>query len=510
MADFIHDYLTRLEALADWRGVRLVADAYLRRDELDETVAAAAIRADVAIGNTGEAYRRFLILREVMKRELGIEPGPVVRDALSGTGEGETPQARKDDAVQATIPFAASDGHVSMPPLVVVTQFGESGHHGDANGMAATIREEVVSGLSRFGDLRVITDPRPFDALDGQDFDRMSGAYALGAGLRTSKEGVRLTVRLKRLEDLRIIWSESASTPDIEMVDTIDNIIAKTIGGVLPKINADLLRRPSNLPVDTIYRRYLVAREAAMTASSFADAQVAARNLESMIRQHPNFALPYLPLAYLYNTDFHCTRAGSSGEPEFARALELAKRALAVDRDLGHAYTVAGWCYLRRRSWLSARRHLEQGLERNPFHATRVMEVGYGFLFLGELDLAETLLDRCLLLNPAPHDGFFQDLGLLSLLRGDHDKAASFFELIAAPGVWELLFAAANCELGGFGNLEQARQAVAAIRRVWPEDRPMRTQDVLDWADLHLPLQVEQMRSRLLRGIGHALSRGEV
>ena len=402
IADNVRIHLARFEALGDWPSIRLIAEAYLQRDPLDEAVVVSAIKADLALGDTSGAHRRYELLHEEMKRELGVAPAATTLSALKERATGPTPVLTFAAPAKKTHSEVTEGNGPPTPPLVVVTQFTDLSP-GDGGGrFVATIREEVVSGLSRFGDLCVMTDPRPLDALNGQSFDSIAGAYALGAGIRVGRDGARLTVRLVRLDDERTIWSEQFVAPDIEMVDTIDNIIAKTVGGVLPKINADLLKRPSNLPIDSIYRRYLLARAAAKYASNHSEAISAARQLETMITNNPDFSLPYLPLAYLYNTDFNCTRARSSGPVEFSRALQLSKQAITVDRENAHAYSVTGWCYLRRRSWVSAQRTLEQALELNPFHATRVMEVGWGMMFLGDLDRAETLLNRCLLLNPTP------------------------------------------------------------------------------------------------------------
>ena len=496
IGDSVRKRLERLEALGEWDEVREIAEAYARRDSADEPVAAAGIRADAATGNTSAAHRRYLLLKDAMRRELGVDPGQAAREALGGPKSAVSAAGK----IAATVSPSAPSS-LAYPPLVVVAHFEEFDDQSSLRRLPSTIREEIVSGLSRFTDLRIITDPRPIDRLEVGPSEELLGAYGLGAGFRAGADGARLTVRLVRLGDGRTIWSEQFAAGGTSIVGTIDGIIAKTVGGVLPKINADLLSRPSHLPVDSTYWRYLVAREAAMTAPSFEAAGQAAQTLEALIRDHPDFALPYLPLAYLYNTDFHTMRAGAAGPDLFARALALAKRALAIDRNLAHAYTVAGWCYLRRRSWSTAKDHFEQALDRNFYHPTRVMEVAYGLLFLGDLERSEHLLNRCLLLNPTPHDGYFQDLGLLSMLNGDHDKAASYFELMAAETLWGLLYDAANAELGAFASVGKASAACDALRRVWPGERAFAMDDVIEWIASHHPFQVEETSTRFLRAV---------
>src|SRR5579875_1842646 len=68
------------ESRGDWAGARDLAEAYLARDRVNETVAACAIRADMALGNTGSAHRRFRALEAALQSELGVKPGAVARE----------------------------------------------------------------------------------------------------------------------------------------------------------------------------------------------------------------------------------------------------------------------------------------------------------------------------------------------------------------------------------------------------------------------------------------------
>ena len=490
----VHACLEQREALHDWGMVRAMAEAYLHRDPLDETVVAAAIRTDAAIGATSVAHRRFQVLQSALAREFGVAPGAAARSALATVGQ--------EPPAPPAAPVTVADG----PPLVIVATFEATTGGATDPILAATLREEVVSGLSRFRDLRVITDPRPLDMIGAELSADRADAYVLGASLRASAADARLTAQLVRVGDRNVIWSDRLAISNSEVVGAIDDIIAKVVGAVLPTINADLLRRASNLPADQTYQRYLLAREAAFSARTFPAAQAAAAELEEMVASFPTFALPYLPLAYLYNTDFGCTRAGSSGPEQRTRALDLAKRAMAVDRGHANGYTATGWSYLRRRQWEPARLLFEQALALNPFHATRVMEVGWGLMFLGEFERSRQLLDRCLLLNPAPEDGFFQDLGTLALVQGDHDRAAGYYELIAEPDLWGVVYMAMNARMGGAPHRDAAVKAHARIARIWPEHQPLDVDNIVEWIAEHHPFLLKDVEDRFLLGAHQTFS----
>ena len=497
----VHTQLERLELAGRWTEVIEVSEAYLRRDSLDETVAAAAIRADAATGNAAAAHRRFRILKEAMNREYGAAPGATAREALA---RAVATQASPPASLPQILPPDRLE--IDAPPLVIVAVFETGQADGEPARLVSILRDEVLAGLARFRDLRVVADPRPIDHLSEPLPNDLGVAYILGASLRAGRDGGRLTARLIRTRDRFVIWSESLEVPGLDVVETIDSIIARVVGAVLPKIDSDLVRNASLLPSSPIYERYLVARDLAAKARTHEEALAAARDLESLVAAKPSFALPYLPLAFLYNTDFWYTRAGSSSPDLKERALELAKTALALDRAHVHGYTICGWSYLRRRQWEPAKMYLDQAFSLNPFHPRRVMEVGYAYLFLGDTKKARTLLNRHLLLNPDPDDFYYMDLGLLSFVEGDLEKAANYLELIANPDIWALLYRSITTRVGD----PSFRLKVAAFRNrlamIWPADSPMTPDAVVAWVASHHPFQSRETEDRFLAAVRYILT----
>jgi DNA-binding SARP family transcriptional activator len=489
--------LDELEAGQSWSAVRQLAEAYLQRDPLDERVVAAAMRADAALGHSSAAFRRFQILQAALQREYGLAPGAQLREALASIGASESAVKDPPSGLARAAPPARAA--LARQPLVIVAAFEAAGASPQMPSLTRAIRDEVVSGLARFRDLRVITDPQPLESAPFEGVADQPGVYVLGAMFRSALEGVKVTVQLLRVSDRQVVWSDILVLPEPGVVETTEKIIAQVVGAVLPTINADLVQQ-AQMPPNAVYERYLVARDAAEGAASFDEAKAAAKELESIIAAEPSFVLPYLPLARLYNTDFGYTAALSSGEAEREQAFQLAKTALAEDRGHVHGYSVMGWCYLWRRQWDAARFHFDQAFALNPFHPDRVMETGSGYLFLGELERARGLLDRCLMLNPTPKDDFFMCLGFLELIRGDHARAASYFELIARPSMWVSIYGAINAGLGGMAAEAKAGVARKRLAEIWPKTRPMSEHAVMGWLDNHNPLRREEDRSRFLEG----------
>jgi DNA-binding SARP family transcriptional activator/tetratricopeptide (TPR) repeat protein len=488
--------LHQQEAAGSWAKVRDQAETCLRRMPVDEEVVAAAMRADIALGSNSSAHRRFEVLKAALARDYGVAPGAETAEVLQAaraTGPAPTAPGR------GGAPRTSVELPEHTPPLVVVAEFEDARLDARDRSIVQAIREEVVSGLSRFHDMCIITDPQPYSSATAETWAERGASYVLGASFRPDVDGLRQASRLLRISDRRVIWSDALTLPTRELAAAIDRTIAKVVGAVLPTIDSDLLAG-GLMPVDGAYQRYLSARAAAAGALSHAEARDAARELEELIEAYPSFALPYLPLARLYNTDFNYTRAWSSGVDEYARALELARTALSADRGHVHGYTVAGWSHLRRRDWDAAQAHFDQAVALNPFHADRVMEAGFGHIFLGRLDRARALLDRCLLLNPTPKDMFFMDLGLLELVGGDYERAGSYFALVARPTIWDQIYAAINSALGERLTAANANAAREAVNALWPEDRACTLEDQIAWLSRHNPFRDEEVMARFLDG----------
>jgi DNA-binding SARP family transcriptional activator/tetratricopeptide (TPR) repeat protein len=495
-----HRTLEATEARGAWTEVRDLAEAFLLRSPTDETVAAAAIRADMAMGVTSAAHRRFRALESTLASEFGLRPGESVSRALEAPFADPTPRPVAGAVAvspTATRP-ALGAGTAASRPLVVVGAF-EGATTEAATTLAETLRDEVISGLARFRDLSVAADPQPSSSLDAGAFADPQLVFALGARMRPgSRPGI--TVQIMHLLDRNVVWSETFDVPDTSILQATDLIVARAVGAVLPSIDLALAQPHRQRMEGSCYLAYLDAARRARTAPNHEAALSAAADLRDLIAAEPSFVLPYLPLAYLYNTDFNYTRACSSDADRYREALDLAKTAMNLDRRHNHGYIIAGWSYLRMHRWDAALGLFEQALNLNQYNPGRLMQIGFGFLFLDQPDRARELLNRCLLVNPTPEDDYFIDLGLLELVCGNHDRARTYFDLVARPTIWGAIYPAVNAELSGQPQPGAAEAALSRIAAIWPADRPMTEDAVIEWMLQHKPFQSDAARERFVSG----------
>ncbi|RFS86052.1 hypothetical protein D0T12_05310 [Actinomadura spongiicola] len=67
-----------------WDRLRLLATLGAQVDELAEAPQRVLVQAHPRRGDTVTAYRAYLDYDATVRRELGVEPGPALRDLVSG------------------------------------------------------------------------------------------------------------------------------------------------------------------------------------------------------------------------------------------------------------------------------------------------------------------------------------------------------------------------------------------------------------------------------------------
>lgn len=433
------------------------------------------------------------IANRLARARLLHSPGcPLALTVINGAAPVTAPLLR---ATVAVAPLAAD-----APPAVVVQQIETADDAGGtAPGLLRGIREEVVSGLARFRELRVVVIPDGPLSIDPARLPQ--SGYALFMTLRGAAGGRTVSARLTALDSGELLWGDRFSLLDDSVQETIELIISRIVGAVTPIVETHLATTGGDRPAGALYARYLAAKMRAHKPPDYATAQLLADEFETILAQSPRFAAAHLPLARLYNTDFAWTRAMSTTPESRARAFALASNAVAIDRGSAHGHSLLGWCHLRRHEWEAARRFFDEAVRLNPFHAVRLMEVAYGLLHLGDLDASEALLRRCLAINPVADDGFHFDLGMLSLVGGDAIRACDHLAMIAAPDPWGRIAIALAAVQAGRPFDKQRAAARETVAAMWPNGQLPAYAAMQDWVATRHPFRLREHRERFAVGL---------
>lgn len=455
-----------------------------------------------------------------LRRALGDESrSPRYIESIYGRGYRLLPEVRQGKgaapaaAPQAIRPATQRGAALGRPPLLYIPAFDDLALRDTHPHLAGVTREEILSALSRFRDIRLVSDEATAAAPSPGGYGERD--YQLSIKLADMGSSVRAFARLTHLASQGIIWADSMDLAADSLGIDIDALTRRIAAAALPRLRDDLLNHQPAHPQDA-YDLYLSIRLRMRGQASFAEAREVAAAWEALIAQHPGFAPAYPPLTRLYNTDYCFSGLGSTGTEERRRAYELANKALAIDPTESHLQTVKGWSHLWASEAALARQHLDEALQLNPYNRNRLVEVSTAFMYLEDLDGAAELLKRCRELMPfaaaAPHE----EEGLLLLLRGEYEGAANLLALGrhhhpddnagTEPAIMTELYAllaAAGAKAPDLATRSRHWQELMARRWCGPgtPDRERLTR----WVLFHNPFQSEDRRQWLLGLLGEAM-----
>jgi DNA-binding winged helix-turn-helix (wHTH) protein/tetratricopeptide (TPR) repeat protein len=443
----------------------------------------------------GRGYRFVAALEEGE-----AEPAPSDAAALTGKG-GRKPRRTEEPTL-------------GEPPLLCISEPEDAAVRDLHPFLGETLREEVLSALSRIRDIRLVPDAAP--AAQGGYGER---DYQLSLKLLGGKERVRAFARLSHLSSGSIIWADNADLGEGEAAGNIDQLVRSIVAAAVPSLHNDMLRNLAGQPEDA-YGRYFRNKLQMRCQSGIAEARALAESWEALIADHPGFWQAYPPLMRLYNTDYCFACIGSTGPAERARAHALAIAAIAYEPADSHLHSARAWCHLWAGEPALARLHLEEALRLNPWNQSRLLEAATAFMFLDDLDRASDLIERSRQLTPfaahAPHE----EQGLLHLLRGDAQAAAAELASVrrahpedaegAEPNVLTALYAllaAAAIDAPDLARRSRAWQERIALS--WCGEGPPDPPALVAWALNHNPFVSEQRRSWLVGLLEPALRAGQ-
>jgi DNA-binding SARP family transcriptional activator/Flp pilus assembly protein TadD len=475
----------------------------LALDPANEMIGRLALKSDYLAQDIAALHRHYRQLSDYLTREFQAKPSVETSDlfhelsALRAVRDMPQNPALMENGAGA----AAVDRN---PPVIVLQSLaGLSGDNSTA--LALGLTDDIRTALMRYPDLRIVSA----DGLDARRISSIASAsvasYRATGSVRSHAGQVRISFQLSDINDGLHIWSGQFDVDATNLLGTADEVVAKIIGAVAPAIEQHVDRDP---PVQgdgphASYALYLAGRQLSWVAKNCDEAEQAARYLEQAIAQSPKLAVAYPPLAILYNTDFRHFKAGHDNATQSARALELARLAVAHDRANPHAHTVLGWCQLRRQQWDQAAQSFRQALALNPHFADGVNAVGVGMTYLGELETAGNLLRRAFELNPFPRDEYFSDIAVVSFLKGNWAQAEEDFELARDEAPHYLGIRLAN--LGHMGRKDAAAQLAVKLRQqvasIWEAGSPQDDAAYFAWMLRHMPFRQQQHQDLVASGL---------
>ncbi|WP_198372662.1 TIR domain-containing protein [Roseomonas rosulenta] len=418
--------------------------------------------------------------------------------AASPTATLESPTPPDQDRPGADPAPLALPDRPSIAVLPFVNLSADQGREHFADGIV----EGIITSLSRKRWLFVIARNSTFTykgrAVDMRQVGRELGVrYVLEGSIQMSASRLRVSVQLVDAITGAQMWSDRYDRLIEDVFDLQDEVSGVVVGMLAPQLETAEIARARQKPTVSLdaYDCYLRGVAGLRQWSREAVAE-ALQLFHRAIEIDPDYALAYAAAAVAY--DQLDSNGWMTDRPaEVAEALRLAQCAVKLGKDDALALRHAGQIIARFSDMDAGAELIDEALALDPNLAVAWFSSGLIKVWQGEPEAAIERIARGMRLSPMDPRMFLFQGGIASahLLAGRFDEARRWAARAALRqsnyGV-ALRVAAAACGLAG--QAEEAREALAALRRQDPGLRLSNLHDRAPWGPRSLAVLAEGLR----------------
>jgi adenylate cyclase len=354
-------------------------------------------------------------------------------------------------------------------PSVAVLPFNNMSGDPEQDFFADGITEDIITELSRFRELFVISRNSSFKfkgkPVEVQKFARELGVqYVVEGSVRKLGRRVRITVQLIDAETDRHLWAERYDR-DLEDIFAIQDEVTTTIVATLPgRVEAAARDRAARVTTDN-----MAAYECVLTGkvlhhrSNREDNAKAQRLLERAIELDPSYAHAHawkacvLGQTWVYNW---CEDRAATQ----ARIMEALQAALALDDNDCDVHRILAAINIIQDRHDQAVYHQRRALSLNPNDDLVVVQQGEILTWLGQPEEGIEWIRKAMRLNPYHPERFWSHLARACFAARRYDEAVDALKCVTAPDPLQRAgLAACHAQLGDMAAAEQQRQAALAL-----------------------------------------------
>ncbi|UCF38486.1 MAG: protein kinase [Acidobacteriota bacterium] len=343
--------------------------------------------------------------------------------------------------------------------------------------LAEGLTEDIVTGLSRFTDLRVIsrgsTARFASQNRDVRVVGRELGArYIMEGSIRQAGSVLRVTVQLVDTASGTHQWAETYNRtfrPE-EVFDLQDDLAPKIVStvadmnGVLPHTMSEAIR---SRPIDQLSPYEAMLRGFGYYVRLTAEDHLEARTcLERAVAEEPGNADCWALLSVMYAEEY---KHGFNVKPDpLDRSLAAARKAVGIAPSNHFAHHTLAQALFFRRESQAFRIAAERAIALNPMDGCTTAFMGILMAYSGQWDEGCALAERAMRLNPH-HPGWFRFSIFLNAFRQKDYSAALDIALKINMPTYYFTHASLASVYGKLGDRRAARQAVAELLAQKPD-----------------------------------------
>ncbi len=349
-------------------------------------------------------------------------------------------------------------------PSIAVLPFNNSSGDPEQEFFADGITEDILTELSRFRDLFVISRTSAFKykgkALNIQEVARALGVqFVVEGSVRKAGHRVRVAVQLIDAETDRHIWAERYDR-DLEDIFAIQDEITQTIVATLPgRVEAARRERAERKPTDNMAAYELVLGGKVLHHQSSRQSNQEALDLvERAIAIDPKYAHAHAWKACILGQAWTYGWV-EDDEAFWNEVMNEVQIALALDDNDSDVHRILAAIHLTRHEFDKAVFHQDRALALNPNDDLIVVEKGELLTWLGQPEAGIAWIEKAMRLNPYHPERFWNHLGRAYFVAHRYPEAAAAFQKIGAPDYSHHAFLAAASAQNGDETAAKAHAA---------------------------------------------------
>jgi adenylate cyclase len=416
----------RLETLAEPGGICISAKVH------DEVLR----KLDVAFDDLGEKELRNI-----------AQPIRAYRVRLGETRQrGETmPSARVGAASALSLPSR---------PSIAVLPFANMSGDPEQEFFADGLTEDILTGLSRFRELFVISRNSSFKykgrAVNVHDVAQELGVqYVLAGSTRKAGPRVRVTAQLIDAETDRHIWAERYDRKLADIFDIQDEVTTAIVGVLPGRMEAAARDRAARKRTENMAAyECLLAGKVLHHRSRREDNERAQALLQRAVELDPEYAHAHAWRACVWGqawTYFWCQDRDALKDMIIAEV----NVALALDENDSDVHRILAAIGIAYEDFAKAQHHQDRAMALNPNDDLIVVQQGELLTWMGEAEEGVDWIKKAMRLNPYHPERFWSHLGRAYFVAGRYGEAIESFKRISAPDHSHHAFmAACHVEMG--------------------------------------------------------------
>jgi adenylate cyclase len=318
-------------------------------------------------------------------------------------------------------------------PSIAVLPFTNLSSDKSQDFLADGVTEDIITDLSKISSLFVLGRNSTFKykgkSVEARQVAEAFGVrYVLFGSIRRGGDKLRISVRLIDAVSGRQLWAErfDRDVKDIFAVQSdVTRRVVKTLAVTLNASETERLYQRHTTNIEA-YETFLRARKTNISPSK-KNVEFAEILFNRVIELDPKFAGGYAGLSFNYSMKARF-QFGTDPKEERKLSLELAQKAVQVDKNFAWSYIALGGAYLAHHDPDAAVSSVLQALVIQPNGYEENLFMGFYSHFAGQSALAVQHLEKADRISPVETNRKIAFLAMAYFMNGDYAKSTKFMK----------------------------------------------------------------------------------